>query len=208
MPILSGHLCNLISDEPETPVMNGNLQHPGLNRQGMPINQNMVGMNGMNGMQFPRPTVQFGGQIPQRQSFSNQQFQFPNGVQMQGQWPSHLGQGQPGTNQHFNHIQFPQNAQNINPALRNAQEFANQLHNNQVPGSVAPAVQGQIQQGRRRRHTDPDCKRLKDDPDTYCRTYESLCHNCTLEKRLRFEGRFLFIPKQIQFKCICRYVTK
>lgn len=42
--------------------------------------------------------------------------------------------------------------------------------------------------GRRKRHTDPDCQRLKDDPDTYCRIYETQCHNCTLEKRLRFEG--------------------
>lgn len=44
--------------------------------------------------------------------------------------------------------------------------------------------------GRRKRHTDPDCQRLKDDPDTYCRMFETQCHNCTLEKRLRFEGNF------------------
>jgi len=42
--------------------------------------------------------------------------------------------------------------------------------------------------GRQKRHTDPDCQRLEDDPDKYCRTFETQCHNCTLEKRLRFEG--------------------
>ncbi|WAQ94870.1 hypothetical protein MAR_007341 [Mya arenaria] len=49
-------------------------------------------------------------------------------------------------------------------------------------------MQGQVSVGgRRKRHDDPDCKRLEDNPDKYCRKFEPECHNCTLEKRLRFE---------------------
>ena len=42
--------------------------------------------------------------------------------------------------------------------------------------------------GRQKRHTDADCEKLETNPELYCKQYESHCHNCTLEKRLRFEG--------------------
>ncbi|XP_045169740.2 uncharacterized protein LOC123532383 [Mercenaria mercenaria] len=188
-----------VMEDPETPVVNGNLQQQNGIGQGF-NNRGPTGMPGVNGIQFPRQQGQFRGPFPPRQQFQNQQFQqpqFPNGPG--GQWPNvatkqqalqklAFNQGQTRQNPQFNQIRLPPTPQNMNPAFRNAQDLS-QLQSNQIPGSIAATVPspGQMSPGRRRRHTDPDCKRLKDDPDTYCRTYESLCHNCTLEKRLRFE---------------------
>lgn len=191
---------------PQTLPFNPNMQ--GMNQ--FPLRQAVI--QGPNGIQIPG--VQFQGQIPQGQ-FSNQQFpgqgqiiqqrigaQFPQSPmsQGQGQWPLNANQinmpqvpnGQQVQGQiiptQMSQMQL-QNMKNlINQAQFNAQELALQRLSNQISGSQAPPPQqGQGLPGRRRRHTDPDCQRLNDDPNTYCRTYESLCHNCTLEKRLRFE---------------------
>ena len=186
--------------------MNGNFQQ-----------QNMMGTHRqINNMLFPTPPGVFRGRPSPGQRFNNQNFQPQQFPQAQGgRWPVvlnkptnpqslpniHFNQGQTGPNPQFNHMRHPQpSPQNLNPAFRNNPDLPRQSNN--IPGSnmaTAPSP-GQVQTGRRRRHTDPDCERLKGDPDTYCRTYESLCHNCTLEKRLRFEGKE---TNMIRFKENC-----
>lgn len=111
-----------------------------------------------------------GGQFPQGQQLNGQGFPQQIQRQGQGQWALHPN--------HINHQQ-----QQLQALQNSKSQFASKQ---QIPFQNSQ-TQGQSITGRRRRHTDPDCKRLKEDPDTYCRTYESLCHNCTLEKRLRFE---------------------
>ncbi|XP_060566486.1 uncharacterized protein LOC132725397 [Ruditapes philippinarum] len=170
-----------VINDPETPVMNGNLQQQNVMSQNQNPNQQI------GGIQFQSQQGIFRGMSsPRHQQFNPQQFRQPQG----GQWPAVLNnpaqfnQGQTAPNQQFNQIRLPPPPQNMNPAFNPNLPQHRQV--NQIPGSTVPSP-GHVQAGRRRRHTDPDCKRLKDDPDTYCRTYESLCHNCTLEKRLRFE---------------------
>ena len=116
--------------------------------------------------------------------------------------------------------QFPQNRQMLQPIQQNAvpvgpqgQQFRPQtngqmaqgpLSNQNIPvqptaqmgmmtGRQSQGQQGlQGLQGRRiRRQAEPNCDKLRYDPETYCKTYESQCHNCTLEKRLRFEGTYV-----------------
>lgn len=164
--------------------MNGNLQQQQqqqqLSRIQQAFSQTMMTNNqnipGLNQIQQQQLALNMGGQFPQGQQLQGQGFPQQIQRQGQGQWTLHPN--------HINHQQQIQALQNSQSQFPPKQQF------NQIPFQNTQ-TQGQSVAGRRRRHTDPDCKRLEEDPDTYCRTYESLCHNCTLEKRLRFEGLFI-----------------
>ncbi|KAL4222138.1 hypothetical protein ACF0H5_018178 [Mactra antiquata] len=171
-----------VMDDPDTPVVNGNLRFPQMQTQmqrsfgpnAMPNNQNIPGLTQVQQQQL---ALNMGGQgFPQGQTIQGQMPYQQNMGQGQGQWAVHPNQMQ------HNHQQV-QTMQNPQGQFISSQ----QLNQMQFQKSGQGQVQGQTVAGRRRRHTDPDCDSLKRDPNTYCRTYESLCHNCTLEKRLRFE---------------------
>ena len=105
-------------------------------------------------------------------SVSGQQLQSPSSPQSQTQ-NAQFTAGQNSNDAQFPQIQVQPTQQQVDIGQGQGQQFA----------SNQPVVQG-----RRRRQTKPDCEKLEYDPETYCKTYESQCHNCTLEKRLRFEG--------------------
>ncbi|XP_052245681.1 uncharacterized protein LOC127854659 [Dreissena polymorpha] len=153
--------------------------------------------------QMPAGAMVVQGQSPQVNIQPN--FQQPMGVPLQGQ---PFGQS-PEANAQMAFVQNQMQPQ-IKVQDNNIQQTQGFQHSHQNPGQIMlditmpqmPAVgpiQMQASSGLRqkrkaafsgfrgKRQADPDCKRLKDDPDTYCRTFESQCHNCTLEKRLRFQ---------------------
>ena len=199
-------------------VINGQVQQQmGQGQIAGQLTQQQISQGQMTGqLQIPQQQQGGQGQIPE--SFSQQQMgtnmqsptQFPQNQQMplpqspqnqlaspQRNVPVGIGTGPSG-------IQLAQNQPTPQGPLANAQFVAGQRTVG-VPQSqqlqVQPTAQGQqigqlaqgqrqpTSPGRRRRQAQPDCDKLRYDPETYCKTYESQCHNCTLEKRLRFEGK-------------------
>ena len=166
--------------------------------QGIPVGPQGV----QSGLQGIQPGLQ-GVQVPMNGQT------FPTGNQGQGQIPQpQIQQSVP-----LSPTQFPQNQQMQQPMVQNVvpvgpqgQQFLSQNNGQmvQVPMSNIPVQptqigmlsnrqgQGQpiLQGRRRRRQIEPNCDKLRYDPETYCKTYEAQCHNCTLEKRLRFEGAY------------------
>ena len=205
--IQQGSLSQNLQTRPfsgQMPV-NGQILPPGNQDQGQitgqiqpsPIQEN----NHLGPTQFPQ------NQQPMQQNIP------PTGPQSQSiplQPNGQMSQGQP-----FQANPTPQ-GQMVNNQIASRQNFATAPMSNQnIP--VQPTVQGQpqmrmipgrqgqlIPQGRRRRQIEPGCDKLRYDPETYCKTYESQCHNCTLEKRLRFEGTFvLFYSSENVSYAIC-----
>ena len=168
--------------------------------------QGQIGSQGLNQAQMgsqgqmqdqPGPQGQIQGQVgPQGQmqgqlgAQNQMQGQFGPQGQMQGQIdPQGQMQGQVGPQS-----QFTAGQSNTGSQMQQAQQMQFQQ-----PHQRTNMGQGQ---GRRRRQTKPDCEKLRYDPETYCKTYESQCHNCTVEKRLRFEG--MFISDSLRDAGLCR----
>ena len=171
-----------------------------------------VGQMQVNGQMVPSSSNQ--GQQPMMPNSPQSPTQLPQNQQMPHQMQPSLspmtprGQAIPVPQQNNPVGQQGQNFQG--QAMNQGQIVNNQfpVGQNQVPlqpgqqmpvkptaqMGVAAGSQGQpMVQGRRRRQAEPDCDKLRYDPETYCKTYESQCHNCTLEKRLRFEGKAKYL---------------